>query len=57
MSCTRRDFLKMSAAGATLSTVSTAVNATPPDAPPGEISVWTTAGTARTGFEERRCPR
>jgi glucosylceramidase len=47
MSCTRRDFLKMSGAAATLSARSARLSAAPFFLPQGEISVWTTAGDAR----------
>jgi glucosylceramidase len=47
MSFNRRDFLKISAAGAAAAAVPNTVNALAADSPSGEISVWTTAGTQR----------
>jgi glucosylceramidase len=47
MSFNRRDFLKISAAGAAVSAVPNVLNALSTESPMGEISVWTTTGTQR----------
>jgi glucosylceramidase len=47
MAFNRRDFLKISAAGAAVSAIPNVLNAMSTDSPAGEISVWTTAGTER----------
>ena len=47
MSLNRRDFLKISAAGAAVSAVPSVVRAVSTDSPVSEVSCWTTAGTQR----------
>jgi glucosylceramidase len=47
MAFNRRDFLKISAAGAAVSAVPNVLNALSTESPMGEISIWTTTGTQR----------
>ncbi len=47
MAINRRDFLKISAAGAAVSAVPDALHAIPTDSPTGDINVWVTGGNQR----------